>query len=164
MGSESQEATLLDTSLRERGTQALIRTISIGDAETAARLSGELGYACEIDAMRERIAAVLVSAERKVYVACVGGAVVAWIDLAIVSHLASGRYGEIAGFIVSTDHRSNGIGQTLLHQAEQWMAAKGVNKIVVRSRTAREAAHRFYLREGYSLTKTSAVFSKELSL
>jgi hypothetical protein len=37
--------------------------------------------------------------------------------------------------------------------------ANGI-KMLVRSRVTREQAHRFYLREGYELTKTSAVFSK----
>jgi hypothetical protein len=33
---------------------------------------------------------------------------------------------------------------------------------IVRSRITREAAHRFYLREGYTIEKTSLVFSKQL--
>jgi hypothetical protein len=37
-----------------------------------------------------------------------------------------------------------------------------LKSIVVRSRATREAAHRFYLREGYTQTKTSAVFTKSL--
>jgi hypothetical protein len=36
--------------------------------------------------------------------------------------------------------------------------------MVVRSQMAREAAHRFYVREGYRQTKTSAVFSKSLGI
>ena len=34
--------------------------------------------------------------------------------------------------------------------------------MTVSSRVTREGAHRFYLREGYELTKTSHVFAKPL--
>jgi len=37
-----------------------------------------------------------------------------------------------------------------------------VTTMVVRSRVARERAHRFYEREGYALVKTSHVFEKPL--
>ena len=140
----------------------VIRAISPSDADAAARLSGELGYRCEMNCMRERITKLLSSNDRMVYVACVGDAVIAWIDVGIVHHLATGAYGEIGGFVVSAEHRGRGIGRELLREAENWIANKGVSKMVVRSRTTREAAHRFYLREGYLITKTSSVFSKEL--
>jgi hypothetical protein len=46
--------------------------------------------------------------------------------------------------------------------AEEWARQQGLGNIVVRSRATREAAHRFYLREGYAQTKISAVFTKIL--
>ena len=41
-----------------------------------------------------------------------------------------------------------------------WAREHGFGSILVRSQVMREDAHRFYLREGYAQTKTSAVFSK----
>ena len=50
----------------------------------------------------------------------------------------------------------------LVRAGEEWARQRGFERMVVRSRTTREAAHRFYLREGYEPTKTSAVFTKTL--
>ena len=141
---------------------ALIREIAIEDAEAAAQLSDELGYPAAVDVMRNRIEYVSSSRDHVVFVACISNTVIGWIDIGVIHHLAVGAYGEIGGFIVSTEYRSLGIGRKLIARAEQWVTDKGLTRMVVRSRIAREAAHRFYLREGYSRTKTSAVFSKEL--
>ncbi len=142
----------------------LIREIALTDAKAAAQLSGELGYPAEVDEMEQRIHVVNSSRGRVVYVAQIAAYVIAWIDVSIVHHLSSGAQGEIAGFVVSAEHRGSGIGRKLIAKAEEWVAAQGVATMIVRSRTTREAAHRFYLREGYTQTKTSAVFSKQLTL
>jgi len=140
----------------------LIREIALTDAEAAAQLSAELGYPAELEEMRERIGVVNSSRDRVVYVACVANTVIGWLDVGIVHHLATGAHGEIGGFVVSPDYRSAGIGRKLITRAEQWVADQGILRMIVRSRITREAAHRFYLREGYTMTKTSAVFCKQL--
>ncbi len=140
----------------------LIREIAHEDAGTVALLSGELGYPVDVVTMRERINRALSSTTQNVYVACAAGAVVGWIDVSTAYHLASGGYGEIVGLVVSNGYRSQGIGRQLIAEAESWLGSRGITKVVVRSRISREAAHRFYLREGYTRTKTSAVFAKEL--
>ncbi len=88
--------------------------------------------------------------------------VVGWIDVGIVHHLQSEPYGEIGGFVVTQNHRGSGIGKDLLAHAEVWIRERGVRRALVRSQLMREAAHRFYKREGYSQVKTSAVFEKQL--
>ena len=152
----------------------LVREISIADAEAAAQLSGELGYPVSAAEMRRRIEAAASLKDHIVYVACVRTTmvawqtvvawptVVAWIDVGIIHHLQTEPYGEIGGFVVSHEYRNRGIGQRLVAEAEKWVTDRGIKRMLVRSQIAREAAHRFYLREGYSRTKTSAVFSKDL--
>jgi GNAT superfamily N-acetyltransferase len=140
-----------------------IREIAIGDAAAAAQLSGELGYPASAEDMEVRIRAREHLRDHAVFVACIEEDVVAWIDVSIVHHLAVDAYGEIGGFVVADGHRGVGVGRELLAHAEQWIAARGIPNVVVRSQIKREDAHRFYLREGYSRTKTSAVFSKKLS-
>ena len=140
----------------------LIREIALTDAEAAAQLSAELGYPAEVEEMRERIGVVKSSRDRVVYVACAANSVIGWLDVGIVHHLSTGAHGEIGGFIVSPEYRSAGIGRKLIIRAEQWVADQGILRMIVRSRITREAAHRFYLREGYTMTKTSAVFCKQL--
>jgi GNAT superfamily N-acetyltransferase len=140
----------------------LIREIALTDAERAAQLSAELGYPAELEEMRERIGAVNSSRDRVVYVACAANTVIGWLDVGIVHHLSTGAHGEIAGFVVSPEYRSAGIGRKLIIRAEQWVRNQGIVSMIVRSRITREAAHRFYVREGYTMTKTSAVFCKQL--
>jgi GNAT superfamily N-acetyltransferase len=142
----------------------LIREIALTDAQFAARLSTELGYPAEIDIVRQRIAILRRSRHRVVYVACISNTVIGWIEVYIAHHLSTGSHGEIGGLVVSSEHRSRGVGRKLIAQAERWVADQGIATMVVRSRISREAAHRFYLREGYSMIKTSAVFSKQLEL
>ncbi len=139
-----------------------IREIAVTDAEAAARLSDELGYPTPLEIMQERIQSLANLKDHKVYVACVPHSVVGWIDVGITHHLQGEPYGEIGGLVVSSSCRSGGIGAQLVARAEEWVLQRGITKMLVRSQIAREAAHRFYLREGYSKTKTSAVFTKAL--
>jgi len=140
----------------------MIRKIAVEDAAAAARLSEELGYPVSTAVMEHRIRVLAGLQDRIVYVACSADDVVGWIDVGVVHHLQADAYGEIGGLVVSSAHRSGGIGAKLVTHAEQWVRERGMIRIVVRSQIAREAAHRFYLRQGYERTKTSAVFSKSL--
>ena len=140
----------------------LTREITSLDAAAAAKLSGELGYPVSTDAMMQRIECLSKLPGHVVYVACVAGAVVGWIDVSAVHHLQSEAHAEIGGLVILSELRSGGIGQRLVAQAEQWALERGLKSMAVRSQIARAGAHRFYLREGYTRTKTSAVFTKAL--
>jgi|SRR5579883_1257646 GNAT superfamily N-acetyltransferase len=139
-----------------------IREIRPEDSEAAAQLSGELGYPASNGVMKRRIEDMRNLADHAVFVACMGDRVVGWIDVGIMRHLQSGAFGEICGFVVSETCRSRGVGRILLAYAERWVLDRGISRIVVRSRIARDDAHRFYEREGYTKVKISAVFSKVL--
>jgi GNAT superfamily N-acetyltransferase len=137
-----------------------IREINAADAEAAAQLSGELGYPVNASAMRDRICRFEFLPDHVVFVACLDHVVVGWIDVGVVHHLQAEPSAEIGGLVVSSDHRSAGIGRILLMRAEDWARKRHVTRMIVRSRITRDDAHRFYLREGYEKVKTSAVFSK----
>jgi len=139
-----------------------IRTVRADDAEAVARLSGELGYPADADTMRARLEPLLGSPDHGVFIATIEGRAVGWIHVSIAQHLQAEVRAEIGGLVVSTEWRSAGIGARLVARAEQWARDRGLTGMVVRSQIKREDAHRFYLREGYARTKTSAVFSKEL--
>ncbi len=142
-----------------------IREITAEDAGAAAELSGQLGYPVSTETMKERIEACRAIADHAVFVACRAdsGQTVGWIDVSVVHHLQNEPYGEIGGLVVASEFRNGGIGQKLLERAEEWIRnEKRIARVVVRSQISREAAHRFYLREGYTRWKTSAVFSKDL--
>jgi GNAT superfamily N-acetyltransferase len=141
----------------------VIRELAASDVEAVAKLSGELGYPVSPAVMQHRMRKFLQTPAQAAYVACTAeGEVAGWIEMKIVQFLAEDAQVEIGGLIVSGDFRNRGIGKRLLARAEQWAKEQGVSRIVVRSRSTREAAHRFYLREGYAQVKTSAVFAKEV--
>ena len=141
----------------------LIREITAGDAAATASLSEELGYPVPPDAMKQRIEFLNGLRGHVVYVACLYGKVVGWIDIRETHHLQVEPCAEIGGLVVSSEARGGGIGRRLIERAEGWARRQGLERVVVRSQLMREAAHRFYLREGYARTKTSAVFTKGLS-
>jgi GNAT superfamily N-acetyltransferase len=140
-----------------------IREYQLSDAESIAKLSGQLGYVVSADEMQRRLQHTAIDLNHAVLVACLeSGEVVGWIDIGIVFHLQSGSYCEIGGLVVSDSVRNNGIGRELVVAAEQWALDHGMKKVLVRSNAIRADAHRFYLRENYTMIKTSAVFEKKL--
>jgi GNAT superfamily N-acetyltransferase len=149
--------------LAQSADDVTIREMRPSDAGEAALLSAELGYAVPAEILAERLEQFAGYDDHVVYVACLdSGKIVGWIDVGVVEHLQSQRYGEIGGLIVSGPYRGKGIGGKLVHEAEQWIADRGLSKVLVRSNIAREAAHAFYLRRAYRREKTSAVFTKDL--
>ncbi len=146
----------------ESEKELVVREITAADAEAAARLSEELGYPVSAETMGQRIESLARLADHVVFVACLAGEVVGWMDVGLTRHLQSEPSAEIGGLVVSSEARSGGIGRRLVAQAEEWALQRGLKRVVVRSQVAREGAHRFYLRHGYERTKTSAVFAKKL--
>jgi GNAT superfamily N-acetyltransferase len=140
----------------------IIREIAGGDAAAAAVLTGELGHQVPAEVMQRRIEELCGLTNRVVYVACLAGEVVGWIEISETHHLSAGSRAEIGGLVVASQVRSRRIGHCLIAQAEEWVKRRGLERMVVRSRSQRERAHQFYLREGYARTKTSAVFTKGL--
>jgi GNAT superfamily N-acetyltransferase len=140
-----------------------IRPIAVADADAAGRLSAELGYPVAAEIMEERIRGLAAEPNHAVFVACAAGAVVGWIDIGIVRHFQNEPWGEIGGLVVADGFRGAGIGRRLVLRAEQFTRDRGIARMLVRSRIERQDAHRFYLRDGYRQTKTSAVFAKMLS-
>jgi GNAT superfamily N-acetyltransferase len=133
------------------------------DAREAAILSGELGYPVAVDAIRHRIEYLLCQRDHVIFVASYLEGVAGWITAGITHHLYVEPRAEITGLVVSNGLRGRGIGRMLVARAEQWAVSRGLKEMLVRSRSTRDDAHRFYLREGYEKVKTSAVFTKHLA-
>jgi len=144
--------------------EIVVREILPKDAEAAAALSGQLGYATTASEMKDRIEAMLPpGGDHLALVVCHGDETVGWIEAEIVHHLQSPAHALITGLVVSEAARSLGIGKRLCSEVERWSLGRGVPIVRVTSRMTRERAHQFYLREGYVQTKTSAVFEKILA-
>jgi predicted N-acetyltransferase YhbS len=141
-----------------------VRVIAPADAAAVAELSVQLGYEASPTEIEERIVALLSNVENQVaLVACANGDVIGWIEASIVRHLQAAPRTLIGGLVVKDGVRGLGVGKRLCAEVEAWSRNKGFTVVRVTSRSTREDAHRFYLREGYRQTKTSAVFEKVLS-
>jgi GNAT superfamily N-acetyltransferase len=145
-------------------SSVLVRVISHEDAAPVAELSRQLGYEVSAEMVAEQIGSLSSrSASQVAFVACVGTDVVGWIEAAIAHHLQSSPYSLIGGLVVREGMRSMGVGKRLCAEVEEWTREKGIGVVRVTSRSSREDAHRFYLRDGYERIKTSAVFEKVLA-
>jgi predicted N-acetyltransferase YhbS len=154
---QSTEATVTDVQ------ELTIRRVMLEDADAVVDLNGQLGYPANVGEVRQRLAAIeAYPASQAVFVACVAGEVVGWINVALTSHLQSATYALIGGLVVKQSVRGRRIGQRLCEEAESWARTQGVSTIRVTSRSTRDDAHRFYLRDEYTDVKTSRVFEKIL--
>jgi ribosomal protein S18 acetylase RimI-like enzyme len=143
--------------------RVLIREAQAKDIPALARLAGELGYATAESEMRRRFERVVSDPEHRTYVAeSAAGEVIGWVHVHLTRHLATDARGEIAGLIVDSTVRSRGIGAQLLRAAENWTKAQGAALLSLRSNVTRKDAHRFYERQGYTVTKTSLNLRKQL--
>jgi GNAT superfamily N-acetyltransferase len=62
--------------------------------------------------------------------------------------------------VVDSRSRSVGAGRLLVERGEQWARDRGLAVIGLHSNIIRERAHAFYLRLGYTITKSQKVFRK----
>ncbi len=142
---------------------AQVRPIREEDVPAVAVLCEQLGYPADMPAVLARVRQIAADSNRTVLMACVDDVVAGWIDLSIEYHLQSEPVALIGGLVVAEAVRGRGIGRQLCQAAEAWARGRGMSRIRVRSNAIRERAHAFYLRDGYTRVKTSAVFEKTLS-
>jgi len=139
----------------------LIRPIEPRDAAEVCLLVQQLGYERAQDQISIWIESLPSRAEQQTaFVACVAGEVIGWIEISIEQRLQSSPCTLIGGLVVKEGFRGQQIGLKLCERAEAWSWERGVSKVRVTSRSTRIDAHRFYLRNGYHLTKASQVFEK----
>ena len=153
----------MDTITEQNLLGLSIRGLTAEDAEAAAELSGQLGYPCGVEELRERIEEMLRTADRVAFAAVLDGQMVGWIDAATERHLQGETCVVIGGLVIRDGARGLGIGRRLCVEVEEWARSRSIPVVRVRSQIKREDAHRFYLRDGYEKVKTSLVFEKRLS-
>ena len=139
-----------------------IRAVRAEDAETIALLSASLGYFASEDEIRSRIEQLAKDNERTALAAVLQGEVVGWVEAGVERHLQSASVVVIGGLVVRNDMRGRRIGQQLCRTVEEWAVQIGIATVRVRSQLKRVDAHRFYLRDGYTQVKVSAVLEKHL--
>jgi len=139
-----------------------VRPMTTADAPAVAALCTQLGYD---HTPPTQIAERLESSapDHGCYVAEQNGAVIGWVEVFGVHMLVSPHFfAEIGGLVVDTGARRQGIGRSLMMQAEAWARAHGYSEVRLRSGLHRAEAHEFYRSIGYELAKTSHMFRKAL--
>jgi len=142
-----------------------VRPMHPSDVARVAQLSGQLGYPATDTQMAQRFEAICRRRDQVVLVAVAGTGVVAgWLHLLTAGYLQYDPYAEIGGLVVDEAYRSQGIGEALVQAAEGWAAGQGMVQMRLRSNAIRHRAHRFYERLGYTVTKQSLQFSKNICI
>lgn len=140
----------------------LIRAGRVSDAAEVAGLTSQLGYDVSAATAAERLSRILSRRDQRFWVAVVDGRLVGWVHAARVEYLESGASVVIAGLVVDRGSRRQGLGTSLMKQAETWAASEGYRAIRLQSTISRTAAHRFYEARGYIKVKTQYSFVKPL--
>jgi GNAT superfamily N-acetyltransferase len=131
------------------------------DAQAVSLLITQLGYSRTPEQVREWIASACASSQQTAFVACRNNEVAGWIEISIERRLQSSPFALIGGLVVKDGFRGQGIGRELCRRAEAWSWERLVETVRVTSRSTRPDAHRFYVRDGYRVVKTSMVFEKD---
>jgi predicted N-acetyltransferase YhbS len=138
-----------------------IRPMRMGDAPAIAALATQLGYPVSTTEVEGRIEPLLGHDDHLVLVATdEADAVIGWIHLYRQLSLQEPARAVIGGLVVNEGSRDAGVGAALVEAGESWALRLGLGSVLVRSRSTRTRAHRFYERIGYVETKRSHVFEK----
>ena len=140
-----------------------IRAPRDDDLGAIADQAGQLGYPVDPEELRRRLAAVTASEAAAVLVATdAQDRPIGWLHVELKRTLVAPLTAQIMALVVDEEARGEGVGRELVAAADAWAGARGCERLMVATRVTRERAHRFYLREGFSLDKTSHIFEKPL--
>lgn len=133
------------------------------DAPAVAALTTQLGYPVDAVEMLRRAQPIMDRDDHVLLVAIdEADRPIAWLHVLRHATLEGPESALIAGLVVDEDARSVGTGTALLSAGEAWARGHALDTMLVRSRSSRTRAHRFYERMGFVETKRSHVFEKSL--
>ena len=130
-----------------------IRSARLNDSASVAGLMSQLGYATSAGEMKQRLEGILPDSDYMTFVAEHQKEVVGVIGVGIYRYYEkNGIYGRLLALVVDEKLKGQGIGVSLVAEAELRLKERGVGSIVVNSGKQRSEAHRFYKRLGYEET------------
>ncbi len=140
-----------------------VRPVEPRDGPDLVRLAEALGYPATAGQVQARLARVAADPEHAVFVAeNQAGQVVGWVHVFINKLLESDPRAEIGGLVTDPAARRQGIGRTLMQQAEAWSRGHGLKAVSLRTNIKRTEAPRFYESLGYVSVKTQYNYRKQL--
>jgi ribosomal protein S18 acetylase RimI-like enzyme len=131
-------------------TRCWIRGAELKDAPDVAVLMCELGYQTNAAEMETRLRLILPNPAYKTFVAVTHGGICGMIGtLTCASYEHNDPGGRILALVILSAARRRGIGRALIAAAEKDLAQRGIKRVALDTRLAREDAHRFYESLGY---------------
>jgi ribosomal protein S18 acetylase RimI-like enzyme len=140
-----------------------IRTAEIKDAAALALLMCELGYETTKSDMKMRMERIAFDERYRTFVAVHDGKVCGMIGtLTCPGYEHNDPGGRILALAILSTMRRRAIGRALIATAEKDFAQRGIRRVALNTRIAREDAHKFYESLGYQ--RNGWRFVKQLSV
>jgi GNAT superfamily N-acetyltransferase len=147
----------------ERLFDLTIRAAEVNDAAALAQLMCELGYETTKSEMQMRLEPITTDKRLRTFVAVCDGQVCGMIGtLTYPSYEHNDPSGRILVLVILRTMRRHGIGRALIATAEKDFAQRGIRRIALNTRLAREDTHKFYESLGYE--RNGWRFVKQLSV
>ena len=135
----------------------------MNDAATLAQLMCELGYETTKSEMQMRLERIMTDERYRTFVAVRDGKVCGMIGtLTYPSYEHNDPSGRILALVILRTLRRRGIGRVLIATAEKDFGQRGIRRIALNTRLAREDTHKFYESLGYE--RNGWRFVKQLSV
>jgi ribosomal protein S18 acetylase RimI-like enzyme len=145
----------------ERLFNLTIRTAGLNDAAALAQLMCELGYETTKSEMQIRMERITTDERCRTFVAVRDGKVCGMIGtVTYPSYEHNDPSGRIRALAILSTMRRRGIGRALIAIAEKDFAHRGIRRVALNTRLAREDAHKFYESLGYE--RNGSRFTKDL--
>ncbi len=130
----------------------VVRRATAADAPVIEWLYRELVADPSIHVLPDQVAAMHASSSTLLFVVEVGGEVAGTALLTICADVMYGTqpFGVVENVIVSAKLRGAGIGRLLMEHLEQEALARDCSKLMLLSSAARQEAHAFFRRQGFS--------------
>jgi ribosomal protein S18 acetylase RimI-like enzyme len=130
-----------------------VRPAREADAEQVASLMTELGYPSTAAGVEGRLRGSLNRESSCCLVAQANNEVVGFMSAELIPYFPTGStISRMTSLVVSSRHRSRGVGETLVEAAATFAREHGCSGIEVTSAERRVDAHRFYQRLGFVRT------------
>ena len=134
----------------ERLFDLMIRAAEMNDAAALAQLMCELGYETTKSEMQMRLEPIATDERLRTFVAVCDGQVCGMIGtLTYPSYEHNDPSGRIVALVIKSTMHRRGIGRALIATAEKDFAERGIRRVALNTRLAREAARKFYESLGY---------------
>lgn len=129
-----------------------IREAHAGEAAAVATLYRSFVANSHINVREDRLEVIARDPNNFLFVCAVDGEVcgTAFLTLCLDAMFGHQPYGVLENVVVAEAWRGRGIGGQLFAQVEEVCRLRDCSKIMLLSTASREAAHRFFAKQGYS--------------